>query len=96
MLAIWSTGFIATELDVDYDDLPIFLVDCRTRSGQSGSAVIAFRTVGFVRLMDGSMHNLTAAVCKLLGIYSGRIKKDSDLGMVWKAEAIQQLINSVK
>jgi len=37
-LAIWVTGFIASEPELDY---PHFLIDCRTRKGQSGSPVIA-------------------------------------------------------
>ena len=36
-LAIWATGFIASELDIDLNNLPIFLIDCRSRQGQSGS-----------------------------------------------------------
>lgn len=47
-LAIWATGFVASEPDIDYNDLPIFLIDCRSRPGQSGSPVIAYR--GEVRL----------------------------------------------
>jgi hypothetical protein len=34
-------------------------------------------------------------VTRFLGIYSGRINKDSDIGIVWKAEAIRELIESV-
>ena len=34
------------------------------------------------------------ATC-LLGIYSGRINKESDLGIVWKTSAIKELIDSM-
>ena len=40
-LAIWATGFVASEPGIDLWDLPTFLIDCRSRQGQSGSAVIA-------------------------------------------------------
>ncbi|MFT4044722.1 MAG: serine protease [Gordonia sp. (in: high G+C Gram-positive bacteria)] len=40
-LPIWVRGTIATEPDVAYNDQPAFLVDARTRAGQSGSPVIA-------------------------------------------------------
>ena len=46
-LAVWATGFVASEPQIDFNDLPVFLVDCRTRPGQSGSAVIAHRNCGF-------------------------------------------------
>ncbi|WP_428910707.1 hypothetical protein [Niallia sp. Krafla_26] len=46
-------------------DLPLLLIDhCRSRQGQSGSPVIAYR-------------------------------KESDLGLVWKASAIKELIDSI-
>lgn len=35
-LAVWATGFMATEPDVDFNGLPVFLIDCRSRQGQSG------------------------------------------------------------
>ena len=38
---IWSKGSIASEPDVDIADLPVFLIDCRSRTGQSGSPVFA-------------------------------------------------------
>jgi len=39
--AIWATGFMASEPEFDLDGQPKFLIDCRSRPGQSGSAVIA-------------------------------------------------------
>jgi hypothetical protein len=35
-LAIWATGFIATEPEIDYNNQPTFLIDCLARPGQSG------------------------------------------------------------
>jgi len=32
---------------------------------------------------------------RFLGIYSGRINAESDLGFVWKAAAIQQLVSGI-
>lgn len=43
---IWATGFLVQELALITPDIPTFLIDCRTRAGQSGSPVIAFRTSG--------------------------------------------------
>lgn len=91
-LAIWATGFVASEPEIDHDDLPLFLIDCRGRPGQSGSAVIAYRAGGMVALDDGSTAAFSSPVWRFLGIYSGRINDQSDLGMVWKARAIEELI----
>ena len=94
-LAIWATGFMATELDIDYEGMPRFLIDCRARPGQSGSAVIAHRNGGTVTLDNGSTAIYTSPVSRFLGIYSGRINEQSDLGVVWKASAITQLTESI-
>lgn len=91
---VWATGFMASEPDVDYNDLPIMLVDCRSRQGQSGSAVIAFRSAGAVAMEDGSSAMFSGPVFKFLGIYSGRINAESDLGIVWKAKAIAELLSA--
>jgi hypothetical protein len=88
--AIWATGFLATEPHVNYGGLPVMLIDCRARQGQSGSAVIAYRANGVV---PGKLYS--GPVSRFLGIYSGRINEQSDLGFVWKASAIQELVNAI-
>lgn len=92
-MAIWATGFVASETDLDS---PIFLIDSRTRPGQSGSAVIAQRNGGAFSQKDGSTSIITGTTTQFLGIYSGRINKESDIGIVWKASAIKELIESIK
>ena len=94
-LGIWATGFMATEHDVDYGGLPVFLIDCRARQGQSGSAVVAHRNTGIMQGEDGRMFMSTGPTTKFLGIYSGRINKESDLGIVWKTSAIRELVAAI-
>jgi trypsin-like peptidase len=94
-LPLWVTGFVASEPVVNYNDLPIFIIDCRARSGQSGSAVIAYRSGGAVQLDDGQLVMFPGAASRFLGVYSGRISEQSDLGIVWKASAIQELVSSL-
>jgi hypothetical protein len=94
-LAVWATGHVATEPDVDHNGKPVFLIDCRARQGQSGSAVIAHRPGGMVTLEDGSSTIFNGPVTRFLGIYSGRINVESDLGIVWKAQAIRELVDSL-
>lgn len=90
ILAIWVQGFIATEPMLDHDGLPCFLVDSRTRAGQSGSPVIFFgadyRTPEGGRVIAGTQ------LVQLMGIYSGRINSESDLGIVWKPSVIQEIL----
>lgn len=92
---VWATGFIASEPTIDVDGLPMFLIDCRTRPGQSGSPVIAFRS-GSATHSGGAFSVGSGPTARFLGIYSGRVHKDSDLGKVWKASAIAELVNSVQ
>jgi hypothetical protein len=84
-VALWTRGTIASEPEVDYDGLPRILVDARTRYGQSGSPV----------LIDGRGEGLKFQMewANLLGVYSGRINKESDLGVVWRLSAIREIID---
>jgi hypothetical protein len=45
---------------------------------------------------DGSTAVMAGEVVRLLGIYSGRINEQSDLGIVWKVSALNELVTSVK
>jgi len=93
-IAIWATGFFATEPFLDFEGMPVLLIDCRSRPGQSGSPVAAVR-YGSATLDDGSTMMLVGSVERFVGIYSGRINEQSDLGIVWKASAIVQLVASI-
>ncbi|WP_410000801.1 trypsin-like peptidase domain-containing protein [Rhizobium leguminosarum] len=93
-LAVWATGFVASEPDVDYDGKPTFLIDCRTRQGQSGSPVIAYRH-GSADLEGGGIIVFDRPATRFLGIYSGRVNGEADLGIVWKARAVAELIASI-
>jgi len=91
-LGVWVQGTIATEPAVDYWDLPLMLVDSRTRPGQSGSPVMLYRTDGYVT-EDGSTINNHTPAMRLIGVYSGRINEESDLGLVWKLDALREIID---
>lgn len=91
-LPIWSRGYIASEISLDYDGLPRFLIDARTTSGQSGSPVIAYAPRGPATLADGSVINSTDEITNLLGVYSGRISRGTDIGMVWRLPLIEEII----
>jgi S1-C subfamily serine protease len=83
--AIWATGFVASEPQIPHGGDPLFLIDCRTRPGQSGSAVIS-------RVDDRGGEKPRDLGYDLLGVYSGRINAESDLGKVWNVHVISELI----
>lgn len=93
--AVWATGFLASEPEVNFNNLPIQLIDCRSRQGQSGSPVIAHRSGGMVPMADGGTAAFAGPASKFVGIYSGRINAESDIGIVWKATAVHQLVASL-
>lgn len=96
-LAIWVQGSVATEPLTDFDNRPCFLVDSRTRTGQSGSPVIIFaRDDGAIALDDNVARFATGGgpFIRLLGVYSGRVNAESDLGYVWRTETIVETIDA--
>ena len=90
---IWSKGFIASEPDVNIADLPIFLIDCRSRPGQSGSPVFARFRTGDVIKHKGQDWQAKEPMTYFVGAYSGRLRTDSDLGLVWKRSCIEDIVN---
>ena len=94
---VWATGFIASEPNIHQEDT--FLVDCRGRSGQSGAPVIQYFADGQVSLPlasgGTSIVMYSQPMVHFAGLYAGRISKDSDLGIVWKASRIQELVASI-
>lgn len=91
-LAIWIRGAVASEPQIDFNDRPCFLVDARTRPGQSGSPVIIYVGGGAFTSEEGNTVMGMGQVERLLGIYSGRINEESDLGFVWKVEALRTIV----
>jgi hypothetical protein len=47
-----------------------------------------------VPLIDGDWQEGPEPVAELQGVYSGRINEESDIGIVWKREVIQEIIES--
>ena len=95
-LPIWKKASIASEPEYEAEEgFPYFFVDSASRSGMSGSPVVLFerRPITILEEKQGIMsHHFT----KLIGVYSGRIGVndvgDVQLGRVWKASVINELI----
>ncbi len=92
--AIWVTGFVASDIGLNYGEYPRFLIDCRSRPGQSGSPVVA-RREGTYNTTQGVMVG-AGQVTELLGVYSGRVNEESDLGFVWKLSVLRELVDALE
>lgn len=86
---IWKTGQLASDFDLNFDNLPVFLIDAATRGGMSGSPVIIRqRGATYTRNSFG----MGGQVQQFLGVYSGRLPGDSDIGIVWKVKCLEEII----
>ncbi|GAA5031864.1 hypothetical protein GCM10023258_30430 [Terrabacter aeriphilus] len=71
--------------------MPCILVDCRTRKGQSGSPVVFFAdSQTEYTAVDG--RRARGPAWNLVGVYSGRIRDDSDVGIVWERTALEEVV----
>lgn len=87
---IWKTGHVATDPS-PYWSPHHFLVDATTRAGMSGSPVV-FRSSGLYERRPGLIEGGYAV--RLMGVYSGRIRDDAELGRVWHPRLIREIIDS--
>ena len=93
---LWKRGSIASEPDVNIDNLPKMYIDTATREGMSGAPVYA-QEVGFWAPEGKKFpdEGVFGKGHRFIGIYSGRVGNDpflAQLGIVWKEEAIQEII----
>jgi hypothetical protein len=96
-LPIWKRGTIATEPNIDLENLPKIFVDTASRSGMSGSPVI-FKRVGLHGYDGVKMkgNETIGTITNFVGVYSGRIGAEDEfkaqLGIIWKKEVIEEII----
>ncbi|WP_369029262.1 S1 family peptidase [Streptomyces adonidis] len=91
--AVWTSGSIASEPGLSFQGLPVFLIDSKTRHGQSGSPFVRFIKPGTLVINhEGDLVVTDREYVDLLGIYSGRVNDDSDIGRVWKLSALQEIL----
>jgi hypothetical protein len=79
-LPLWIGGTIASEPSLLHPyrgmEYPLFLVDARTRTGQSGSAVVTVRQPGCTTIENSRARAAAGPRWQLVGVYSGRIPED--------------------
>lgn len=92
---IWKTGHIATDPDLPYKGQSAFLIDATTRSGMSGSPVVARISGGYTN--SKNIYVISGGVLtKFLGIYSDRIHNEAEIGCVWRPNVITELLETSK
>ncbi len=90
---IWKMGHIASEPEIDYGNQPVFLVDATTRPGMSGSPVLLRVTSYRLRHGEATIQ-MGPPVTRFMGIYSGRIHGEAEIGKVWRPEVISQILRA--
>lgn len=91
--AVWTTGYVSSEPDVDWAGLPAFLLDCRSRQGQSGAPVLLHvGPADTVLLANGDSLHHGVTLTRLMGVYSGRVDSQSDLGRVFTTAAVREVL----
>jgi hypothetical protein len=97
---VWKRGTIATDPTFDPDGFSKMYIDSATRTGMSGSVVVAKHIVVNKKITkrDGTEIGpvLYAVRDVVLGIYSGRLGADlvqAQMGIVWKRSAIEETVN---
>lgn len=89
---IWKTGHIASEPNLDYQGEPLFLIDATTRGGMSGSPVVLRMTGGYKKKDGSAIMSSSGHRTLFLGIYSGRLPRDSEIGRVWRPRLVNEIL----
>lgn len=95
-LPLWVRGTIASNPMFGYHtngkSYPLWLIDARTRRGQSGALVMRYRPPGSVQVRnDQQAGSSPYPDSQLLGVYSGRTSDESDLGFVWPMDEVDEI-----
>lgn len=96
IIPLWIRGTIASDPLFPYSaggkSYPLWLIDARTRRGQSGAPVMRYRPPGApVFRNDGQLARTIWPDSQLLGVYSGRTSDESDLGFVWSIDEVDKI-----
>jgi hypothetical protein len=93
-LPIWKRASIASEPQIKDPREPM-LIDTATRPGMSGAPVVFRSMTGYVAEDGGRVMGITAT--RFVGVYSGRLsvvdQMDAQIGMVWPASLIDEIID---
>lgn len=95
-LPLWIRGTVASDPMFGFawagEEMPLFLIDARSREGQSGSAVLRRMPAGRMLMRPDGKPGMTVGISsRIEGVYSGRINDESDLGFVWPMRVVDAI-----
>lgn len=90
---IWLAGTVASDL-ANRPYRRCFFVDARTRHGCSGGLTV-LKTKGAKLAYPRGWMDRNANVFYTVGIYAGRISEDSDIGIVWHWNTLEQTFEQI-
>ena len=101
-LPIVRNGMIASTYGLDFQGLPLFVLDANVQPGTSGSPVFT-KPKNIWTTADGGQAFLTGDPVYFLGVFSGTLRSPSrpdepdpmGLGAVWYARTIEEIIDSI-
>lgn len=96
---IWKAATIASEPNINIEELPKFYIDTATKKGMSGSIVIQKERRAVAMMNKGQITSRFRV--NFLGVYSGRVLEpknefDTQIGIVWKENCINEIIEGKK
>lgn len=95
---VWKRSSVATEPNIDVDNMPCFYIDSTTREGMSGAPVVYYSKSGAYSTPEFPLAIANRPIYKFVGIYAGRDQGGEDhiaqLGRVWRKELIERIILS--
>lgn len=89
---IWKTGHIASDFDATTNGR-FFFIDASTRIGMSGAPVV-FRPLGPYLSRSGQVLTGDGTKSIFMGIYSGRLHPESDIGIVWRPNILREVLDA--
>lgn len=93
--AVWTQGTVASEMQLNvFEHYPTFFIDSTTHQGLSGAPVYALTSERTRFRGPSSWSSGWPPAHIFLGIYSGRAWPNSNLGFVWKAVLVDELVGS--
>lgn len=96
-IPIWKKATVASEPEIDMDDMPYFYADTATKAGMSGSPVILYKDRPVI-IVNEKENQISRHKTKFIGVYSGRIgansdtRNDAQLGRIWKESVIDRIL----
>lgn len=87
---IWKTGSLASEMELNHDGKPMFLIDASTREGMSGSPV--YCTKNNIATFGSQFMVGPGLLLNFVGVYAGRIGDDIEIGRVFKGICVEEII----